>query len=437
MNDSLSRRQDFAPRCPAGGTWWSCGYGTKFLGCCARDPCDITCAQGNLYPGAFDPSAYGTFPDATCGTGSKFYTCSAGETFWGCCKTNACSQGGCPDGDLEPAIMNRDDQLIAYHATGGSTTLSTATKTFISATSSASSTGGTPQTKDSTPVAAIAGGTAGGVLALAIITGLLIYYCCFLKKSRKAHVERIAVEDQTNKELQWQLQQQRDAPPDYTTPTHTQPPYNHPTYYAYTHLQSTQPQPPSPQELPIAQLSPLPHKSSPAHTPGPSELSGETTRSELGTPETSPKGRQGEFKQIPASFVLSPLTEFDEPVSGGMGGGGVRRASKGTGRQSRFVEMSPMSSMDGFEDGGLDKRGMQSASPMGVGSAWVAPQDWEFDASTKVVGGNGRLTESQTGLGVDGVDDIMARMERLERLDDQRAARGGRRLPLRDLGHAA
>lgn len=65
------KRQDFAPSCPAGGTWWSCGYGTYFVGCCARDPCDITCAQGNLYPGAFDPTAYGTFPDATCGTGSK------------------------------------------------------------------------------------------------------------------------------------------------------------------------------------------------------------------------------------------------------------------------------------------------------------------------------------------------------------------------------
>lgn len=52
-----------------------------FVGCCARDPCDITCAQGNLYPGAFDPKAYGTFPDATCGTGSKFYTCTAGRKY--------------------------------------------------------------------------------------------------------------------------------------------------------------------------------------------------------------------------------------------------------------------------------------------------------------------------------------------------------------------
>ena len=31
----------------------------------------MTCAQGNLYPGGFDPAAYGTFPDATCVTGSQ------------------------------------------------------------------------------------------------------------------------------------------------------------------------------------------------------------------------------------------------------------------------------------------------------------------------------------------------------------------------------
>ncbi|KAI2477790.1 hypothetical protein Ptr902_10952 [Pyrenophora tritici-repentis] len=79
MSSNLTVRQDFSPSCPSGGTWWACGYGTYFVGCCARDPCDITCAAGNLYPGAFDPTQYGKFPDATCGTGSKFYTCTAGR----------------------------------------------------------------------------------------------------------------------------------------------------------------------------------------------------------------------------------------------------------------------------------------------------------------------------------------------------------------------
>ncbi|KAH9868268.1 hypothetical protein J1614_007340 [Plenodomus biglobosus] len=209
MNNSLHRRQDFAPRCPVGGTWWACGYGTKFVGCCTKDPCTINCAQGNLYPGAFDPAAYGTFPDLTCGAGSQFYTCTALDTFWGCCKTNPCSQGGCPNGHLEPAFINREDQLIAYHATDASTTLSTATQTATSRPSTIpANTAGTPNSKDDKHVAAIAGGTAGGVFVLTATAGLLIYYTCFIRKSRKAHAERLAAQDQTNKELQLQLQLQ-------------------------------------------------------------------------------------------------------------------------------------------------------------------------------------------------------------------------------------
>jgi hypothetical protein len=42
-----------------------------FVGCCARDPCDIICAQGNLTPGGFNPDGYGKVPDATCGTGAQ------------------------------------------------------------------------------------------------------------------------------------------------------------------------------------------------------------------------------------------------------------------------------------------------------------------------------------------------------------------------------
>ncbi|KAF1830158.1 hypothetical protein BDW02DRAFT_583100 [Decorospora gaudefroyi] len=202
MVSGLSRRQEFSPSCPAGGTWWACGYGTFFVGCCARDPCEITCAQGNLYPGAFNPDAYGSFPDATCGTGSKFYTCTAGDTFWGCCKTNACAQSGCPDGDLEPAILNRDDQRSAYHATGGSTSSTSASSTSLPSSSSSSSTtittttsttnppSPTPsnQTEKPPPIAAIAGGAAGASFTLAAIIGLLIYYFCYAKnKSRKTH----------------------------------------------------------------------------------------------------------------------------------------------------------------------------------------------------------------------------------------------------------
>ncbi|CAN9269992.1 unnamed protein product [Alternaria alternata] len=118
------------------------------------------------------------------------------QTFWGCCKTNACAQSGCPDGDLEPAILNRQDQLSAYHATGGSTTISSATVTSspssstsdasvnVANASSSTTTPGTTttftsatasaQAGEKTPVAAIAGGAAGGAFALAVVVGFVI-----------------------------------------------------------------------------------------------------------------------------------------------------------------------------------------------------------------------------------------------------------------------
>lgn len=128
----------------------------------------------------------------------QFYTCSAGKTFWGCCKTNACSQGGCPDGDLEPAILNREDLRSAYHATGGSTMTSATRTSTASATSvtrtvdaQTSSATASAASNDKTPVAAIAGGAAGGAFALAAIITLLVYYCCHAKKSRRGHTDTV------------------------------------------------------------------------------------------------------------------------------------------------------------------------------------------------------------------------------------------------------
>jgi uncharacterized protein HemX len=46
--------------------------------------------------------------------------------------------------------------------------------------------------KDGPPIGAIAGGAAGGALVLAIIVGLLVYYFCHAKKSRKGHEETIS-----------------------------------------------------------------------------------------------------------------------------------------------------------------------------------------------------------------------------------------------------
>ncbi|CBX95044.1 predicted protein [Plenodomus lingam JN3] len=336
----------------------------------------------------------------------------------------------CPSGDLEPAYMNRNDQLLAYNATAASTTFATVTQTSAAETAGATDTSNTAQEKDDTPVAAIAGGVAGGVFALTAIAGFLIYYCCFIKKSRKARAERQTAEEQTNKEMQLRLQQHRDAPPDYTSPSHIPAPFHHSTdnsnsnnnntYYAYTHPHEDQP--PSPQELPIH--SPNPNKSSPTHTRGPSELSADNTLSELETPDTTPKHHPGEFKQIPSAFVQTPPTEYTEEALH------VRNGARGRGRRSRFVEMSPMG---GVANGARDAR---STDPVVARSAWVAPQDWGFYPPAVAEGGlrSQRGSRKGRGLGVDGVDDIMARMGRLERLDDQRAVRGGSKPCREDVG---
>lgn len=102
------------------------------------------------------------WPDASCGSASDFYACSAGDSFWGCCKQNACAAtppATCAQGDLVPAFMERPEQFSAY---------ATATAT---PKSSKSNTG------------AIAGGVVGGLFALVII-GVLIFF--FLRKKRRA-----------------------------------------------------------------------------------------------------------------------------------------------------------------------------------------------------------------------------------------------------------
>jgi uncharacterized protein HemX len=62
-------------------------------------------------------------------------------------------------------------------------TTSTATAERVTVTSSPA-----PAEK---PIAAIAGGAAGGGVGLAIIIGLLIYYICHAKKSRDKHKDEV------------------------------------------------------------------------------------------------------------------------------------------------------------------------------------------------------------------------------------------------------
>ncbi|KAF1913918.1 hypothetical protein BDU57DRAFT_558850 [Ampelomyces quisqualis] len=148
--------------CPAGGEWYACGASTsKFVGCCTSDPCSNGCVQGNIRQGAFDVAGHGKFPDASCGSSSNFFTCAADTTFWGCCKSDPCTNtpaATCKEGDLVPAFMERPEQFNAYAPSS-------------SPGASSSSDGGSSNS-------AVIGGAVGGGLGGAIIIGVLIFFFC-------------------------------------------------------------------------------------------------------------------------------------------------------------------------------------------------------------------------------------------------------------------
>ncbi|EUC27285.1 hypothetical protein COCCADRAFT_31198 [Bipolaris zeicola 26-R-13] len=108
----MSRNQSIW--CPSGGEWYGCSTGTFFAGCCAVNPCSVTCPQQHLYPVHFDAAIFGTFPDLSCGSSANFYTCSGEKTFFGCCKSNPCASDDCPHGGLAPAFMQRPEQIELF-----------------------------------------------------------------------------------------------------------------------------------------------------------------------------------------------------------------------------------------------------------------------------------------------------------------------------------
>jgi hypothetical protein len=311
----------FGPKCPSGGTWWACGTGTYFVGCCTRNPCQITCAAGDLYPAGFDPVYHGNFSDASCGSGVSFWTCTAGNTFLGCCKANPCSATGCSRDNLAPSFLNTEDLRIEYGAIAAPSSSST---TRSSSTSSATTSGTASAAtivphKDSSPTAAIAGGTAGGVLVLSIIIGLLVYYFCHAKKSRKGHEESMSRRQSDLPAMMAAHDQNQgmhppDIPPSYMSPK----PGN---FYApqagQYHDQHSQYQyTPAPQELPIEPGSPtfLSRKPVAGHQRNVSELSGDTAiRSELETPLGSPHGKS-QFTPL-STPQMQTQAEWQSPVS--------------------------------------------------------------------------------------------------------------------------
>jgi hypothetical protein len=173
MSSQLSKRHTFSSSCSSREEWYACGSGSRFVGCCTTNPCTSGCAQGNLRSVTFLPSEYATFPDASCGGSSDFFSCLSGNrTFWGCCKSNPCANNQtCPAGDLVPAFMERPEQY----------------RTYLSDRSAAKH--GHPNKTKYT--GARVGGAVGGGLGLSIIVTILLIFLCRRHKQDRKHKDSI------------------------------------------------------------------------------------------------------------------------------------------------------------------------------------------------------------------------------------------------------
>ena len=189
---SARNLDEFAPTCPSESQWYACPAESPstFVGCCSTDPCASQngCSQGNIRPVSFNASTHDTPafpPDASCGTGSNFYTCIAGEagdatvqTFWGCCKSNPCGETlECPAGELVSAYMGTPSQVQAYTGEGASSSPSPSSSASPSPSAEASS-----GTNKSTAI--IIGGAAGGAAVFLAFLAFLIFWFCRRRKAR-------------------------------------------------------------------------------------------------------------------------------------------------------------------------------------------------------------------------------------------------------------
>ena len=153
---------------------------------------------------------HGRFPDASCGDGADFWTCTAGPTFWGCCKSNPCKNGGvCPDRDLTGAFVGNPVQSAYYLAgvdaemtsvsVGAAATLATAVRGSASATATATTTSAVETatavvaatSQPSSHAGAIAGGAAAGGVLVALLVCWLVYYIRYIRRARANGKETI------------------------------------------------------------------------------------------------------------------------------------------------------------------------------------------------------------------------------------------------------
>ncbi len=172
----------FSPSCPSGGSFYACSSGTYFVGCCNGDPCQGGCSDGNLEPASFDPLFIGKFKDQECSRGSEWYTCTATvPPFLGCCKSNPCTgTTGCPSGDVTAGFLSSNPAVakdfLPAAASSASASASSATSSSSQTSRASSSPASTNSSAALTTTAAFADmpthTTSTGTIAGATVGGL-------------------------------------------------------------------------------------------------------------------------------------------------------------------------------------------------------------------------------------------------------------------------
>ncbi|KAF1847962.1 uncharacterized protein K460DRAFT_414603 [Cucurbitaria berberidis CBS 394.84] len=173
--------------CPAGGTWYACQTGTKFIGCCTSDPCGTGCFGERLRPAGVSTKIYDQYPGGSCGGNTDFWTCLTEPTFWGCCNSDPCKNNStCAVGHLEPTFMKRPDQIEYFGALNVLLSSTIPSTSSPSATATASLVPPPSNSGSSTKVSgAVIGGAVGGAVALVGIIGVVIFCLCYRKKRKQ------------------------------------------------------------------------------------------------------------------------------------------------------------------------------------------------------------------------------------------------------------
>lgn len=109
MPGYLLPRANLQPSCLAAGSFYTCDYSSRFLGCCTNDPCDDGCPADKVRLITYNTGFTRPSP-GLCSAGSFWYKCPKTDPLFGCCRREACWSGGFLDANLTAATLSADSQ---------------------------------------------------------------------------------------------------------------------------------------------------------------------------------------------------------------------------------------------------------------------------------------------------------------------------------------